>query len=218
MRRLFALACLAVCLPATALAEDRDLGLLEYTVEPTQAMQLSPMKNGADRDVLSEARMWADFGLRVPEKMVRIVVRKNAPVEVDVYWYFSAYESPADKTYMAFMHAVSKTYLEFIRKCQPVGASSHIEACRRSAVAGAEAQNLLQEFSRLGIWNLPDQRDVNDDGNVHGTDGSSIVVELRVGAHYRSYSWSNPDTSSGKEGKRADALLTRMWAFASEGE
>lgn len=70
--------------------------------------------------------------------------------------------------------------------------SGDVEACRVHFTRRPDWGAVWDSLEVLGVWTLADQDDLPRDSTMT-LDGWSMTVEVRDGARYRSYAYSNPD-------------------------
>jgi hypothetical protein len=152
-----------------------------------------------------EVQIWIGFGLIEPETFTRIRTDGTSVRGSKVFlWSRStdrAGEANADRDPNLISNGELHANLRKTAGCGPRRRRGQYEMCSATLAAGQSWQGLLQSLDSLGIDALPN-------GTVMGLDGWSVVVEVRDGASYRTYSYWTPEaTSPDPEVRRAAAIV-----------
>jgi hypothetical protein len=179
--------------------------LLQFTNSAATAAGIGVLKDAALPEGEKEIRIWIGFGIIEPNAMLRMRVDSSGTVTGDVLLYFSH-----DYGRRILDGSTAGEALEMwsnvVRGCGEVREGAVDDACfvkhRRQIDWRAVHASLLN----LGLESLPDQDDLPDD-NVEVFDGVAMVVEVRQGAHYRAYHYSNPGFHEQPEAQAAMDII-----------
>ena len=153
------------------------VGLLRQTPLPTE---------------IQEVRIWSGLALGVPHDLLRHIKKKN---EIDgvkaMYWEVERKDADAGAQLAGVpIDAIVRHTIE--GRCGPPKRYGNVEACWVVFTKRPHWKAMWDSLEVLGVWSLPDQDDLPDDGSMT-LDGWAMTVEVRRGNRYRSYAYSNPD-------------------------
>jgi hypothetical protein len=145
-----------------------------------------------------QIRLWAGFGNVEPDDMIDLVQRNGEVTGRQLYWF----KNPSEyDTLMPGGHDFQFRFAQRIKECGDVrrrdadtteDGFTHWITCSAAPSRDAKWARLWNQIDSLGVWSLPsDTTLIQYRGIVH-TDGVSLVVELREGDRYRTYSYSDP--------------------------
>ncbi len=165
-------------------AETAGIGLLRDT----------PLPDGEQ-----ELRVWTGFGVVVPKSMVRIRVSAVGKVSGQVFLHHRAdlefASAQRDAAFQRWQMGTCRTRL--------VGAESVV--CETQTVGRPRWLATYRRLLRLGVLDLPDQS-VLPKPTLDMSDGWALVVEVRRGAEYRAYQYSNPALIPAPEAQAAEQI------------
>lgn len=157
-----------------------------------------------------EIRIWIGFGMFEPETATRIMFDGSAVRGSKVFWWETPTdaEAEADADRDSTRTSTREMYngLRGTAGCGPRQRSGKYEWCTASLAPGQNWGTILKTLDSLGVAKLPDAASLSPPART-GLDGWSIVVEVREGPTYRSYSyWSPEDSAVQPEVRRAAAI------------
>jgi hypothetical protein len=152
-----------------------------------------------------EVQIWVGFGLIEPETFTRIHTDGASVRGSKIFWWSGtkdrAAEANADRDPNLISNGELYANLRQTAGCGPRRRRGEYELCTATLAPGQSWQGILQSLDSLGIDALPN-------GTAMGLDGWSIVVEVRDGASYRTYSYWVPEaTAPEPEVRRAAAIV-----------
>jgi hypothetical protein len=152
-----------------------------------------------------EVQIWIGFGLIEPETFTRIRTDGSSVHGSKIFWWSRSTDRGAEANADRDPNLISNGELHAnLRKtagCGPRRRRGKYEMCAATLAAGQSWQGILQSLDSLGIDALPN-------GTAMGLDGWSVVVEVRDGASYRTYSYWVPEaTATEPEVRRAAAIV-----------
>jgi hypothetical protein len=152
-----------------------------------------------------EVQIWVGFGLIEPETFTRIHTDGTSVRGSKIFWWSRATDRAAEANADRDPNLISNGELHAnLRKtagCGPRRRRGQYEMCAATLAAGQSWQGILQSLDSLGI-------DALSNGTAMGLDGWSVVVEVRDGASYRTYSYWMPEaTAPEPEVRRAAGIV-----------
>jgi len=137
-----------------------------------------------------EVRIWTQVEIGEPREMYRFVER-GGRVTGEMYLHF--HYSPADTS---MGQRPGETFADLMRSnlagpCNRILSSKGIGACKVEFAEEPRWSAILRDAEAEGLWTIPDPSALPPD-KVMVMDGWTIIVELREGAHYRTYRYNSP--------------------------
>ncbi|MES2306355.1 MAG: hypothetical protein V4558_12645 [Gemmatimonadota bacterium] len=167
------------------------------------ALGLTPLRRLKLPEGSAEIRIWHGWGIIAGGDLVRLF-RDGDQVEGTAAWHW-----PLDPK--SVWTSIDATYrYQRSGQCKPFTRTGRLEGCEVRLIRRPGWEALWDTLTKLSIWMLPDQSSLPSDGRGI-LDGWGMVVEVRSGSHYRSYSYNNPDAYKRPE----DSLATKIMAAAS---
>lgn len=143
------------------------------------SLETTPLPQGA-----VELRIWAGFGVIVPSRMLRLQRSTDGEVTGERLHYF-----PLDLSYMKGGAAAFRRQAR--HGCGRLYKGRETEVCVLARKPRPGWRRSYESLLKLGITTLPDDS-LLPPPQLEMNDGYSIHVEVRQGADYRNYSYSNP--------------------------
>jgi hypothetical protein len=166
--------------------------LLKFTDQAAETSGIGRLRNQAIASDEIEVRIWSGFGIVIPEEMLRIRVHADGVVEGGLLLYY-----PNDLSYMTDEEQ-DEFRADLAGACVDARSGQEEETCWQTFEEPPDWTAIYRKLVEYGIYSLPDQSTLPK-SEIETTDGVSMVVELRHGAHYRSYQYSNPFQASKEE-------------------
>jgi hypothetical protein len=158
--------------------------------EAEKAAQLAPLRETPLRPGEREIRLWNQVELGVPKQLHRFTER-DGRVRGEVVYYWSREpgglardERPGETMHDLMLYTMRG-------RCDRFTTSTEAAACRARYRREPPWKGALRAAEALGLWTLPDPSVLPKENTV-GFDGTTMVVELRDGARYRTYQYHNP--------------------------
>lgn len=176
---------LACCLGLVAWASLVQAGALQSVADKVSAaagmpnLETSPLPPG-----VVELRIWTGFGVVAPDHMLRLQRAADGKVSGERLRYF-----PADLSYMGDYAAGFRRQAR--HGCGRLHHDEETEVCVLARQPQPGWHRIYESLLKLGITTLPDDSQLPPP-KLQMTDGYAIHVEVREGADYRNYSYSNP--------------------------
>lgn len=173
--------------------------LLRFTSGPAQASGLGLLK---DRDLVTgerEVRVWIGFGLMLPEHMLRFRVSSSGDISGESFVYYPedlSYLDPRDAS--AFRRKVKS-------RCTNFKTGAEVVICTATYKKAPDWHAIYKQLVGLGLLELPDQSTLPRPSTV--LDGVAMVVEIKSGASYRAYEYSNPRFRTEPEAMNASQIM-----------
>ena len=161
-----------------------------------------------------EIRIWTGLALGVPHDLLRLTRRGNR-VEGNKAWYWFV-ESVQDDTRGEEESVPIDAVVRYSTggRCGPPQRSGDVEACLVHLTKRPDWRAIWDSLEVLGVWTLPDQDELPRDSTMT-LDGWAMTVEVRDGARYRSYAYSNPDAHRHPVQVAAAAIGRVDWHLSS---
>lgn len=152
-----------------------------------------------------EVRIWIGFGMIEPETLTRLHTVGASVRGSKIYWWSTttdrAAEAEADRDPNLISNGELYANLQKTAGCRGRRRRGEYDICEATLAPGQSWQAVLQSLDSLGIDALPN-------GTAMGLDGWRVVVEVRDGASYRTYSYFMPEsTDTNPEVRRAAAIV-----------
>jgi len=159
-----------------------------------------------------EVRVWIGGGLGYPQDLYRFVDdRGRLSGELVRYWGLEPLDSdrqPGETFNDLMLYSLRGS-------CSQFSASAQKGTCRADFIRSPDWGAVLRRAEAEGLWKLPDQSALPDDG-IMVVDGWAITVELRDASNYRVYHYSNPDAHKpSAEGESASRIAQAVRAIDS---
>jgi len=158
-----------------------------------QAAGLAPLRSTPLPAGEREVRLWTGGSLGYPRQLYRVRTREGRVVEGELidYWVMDRDQAKPDSTrYEALIR-----YQEAGR-CGAVTTGREMEACRVLFTRAPDWAGVLARADSAGMRTLPDESELPEQ-RIY-LDGWSMTVELRDGAGYRTYKYTNPREDSSR--------------------
>ena len=137
--------------------------------------------------------------MTVRQHLLRLFISTDEKVKGDVFIY-----------YANGSHYMKEHGAKFLRKlklgCENFRRGTHLDVCAATFRLSPDWHEIYNNLNSLGIKTLPDQSELPG-AEIYVTDGTSVVIEVRDGARYRSYEYSNPSVRSEPEASRASEII-----------
>jgi hypothetical protein len=153
-----------------------------------------------------EVRIWLGFGMIEPETFTRIRTDGESVQGSKTFWWThatGAEEAAAERDPNLISNGELYANLRKTAGCGPRRRRGEHEMCAARLAAGQSWQAMLQSLDSLGIGDLAN-------GNSIGLDGWRLVVEVREGASYRTYSYFMPAATSPASQERHAAAIVEL--------
>jgi hypothetical protein len=179
----------------------------------TRAAGLELLRNQTSGEGRREIRLWEGFGLFAPEQLLRIVVDSRGVRGMHLFWW-SPNDPESEAAAERDTNLISNGELfASLRKgygCRRSRRRADFEMCEAMLPQGQSWSRILEQLDSLGVATLPDQSELNPAGGI-GLDGFTLIVEIREGRRYRSYSyWCPVQDAPQQEVRTAAAILGVM--------
>jgi hypothetical protein len=185
--------------PASAAAPVR--GYQTVSDEVAVADSLPPLRTVDLPQGVEEIRIWVGFGLLAPYRMLRIVRDADGVGgELVVWWESSQAETPGSS-----IDPDMGEWLEQNLRCALRARNHDVDVCRVRLRSEPSWSGLLHQLEKLRVWTLPGRRD--RDVKPGQPLGAAVVVELRNGAQYRVYAYTDADFSASVNGLAAQEMV-----------
>lgn len=210
-RKLLAIVLLLVQ-PIAFAAEETDNSpfLLQFTHAASAAAGIGKLQDTPLPEGRREIRVWMGFGVLRVDRMLRLQLAPSGAVKGSVLVHYKNDLSDLDPEDAAdFRRSVRLGCRNF-----KVGTESN--SCEATYRRSPIWRSVYRKLSRLGIATLPDESSLPPP-ELEVTDGSAMVVEIRDGAHYRAYEYSNPWARKGPEAAAAEAIMQAVATVMTDG-
>ena len=195
------------------LAQDQPrAGFPEIIEYLSNALGLPPLRTqGPQAEAGRELRIWIGFGIYQPEEVIRIVQDEQQTSGArTLYWNApsdSALEAESDRDPNRFSTRELRLALKDGSGCRDFRQAGTYELCDIPLAPSQSWDELLGVLDSLGVESLPDEASLVPRPPI-GIDGTTMVVEVRRGMSYRTYSYwlPRPDAIQ-PEIRRAGAIM-----------
>lgn len=221
MRRGHALSILLVLAQAgvSVSAEDPERSFLLSTTDDVAnvagigILADTPIPKGA-----TEVRIWTGFGIVTPEHLLRFQISSDGQVrgQLLVHFHINKMADVAGNHERNESVDQSLSY-EVMRTCENLRRSEGLAVCTATFAEAPNWKATYKKLQRLGIETLPDESELPEP-DVPVFDGSSVVVEVRHGAQYRHYDYSNPAFRQEPEAQAAAKIMATVGRLAGESQ
>lgn len=202
---------LAVTPLTGALAQDSHAPEPKYAYyldEMGQAFGVEPLRAGSGLPAgHREIRIWIGFGLFQPETFTRIQSDGHVVRGDHIFWWSAATDSAEQANAERDPNLIGNAELyASLRKAVGCGAlrrHGEYEMCAATLAAGQSWAAILASLDSLAITSLPD-------GTAIGLDGWCVVVEVREGARYHTYSYWVPQPTAPEPEVRSAAAIADL--------
>jgi len=154
-----------------------------------------------------EVRIWIGFGMIEPETLTRLHTDGTSVRGSKIYWWSRttdpAAEAEADRDPNLISNGELYVNLQKTAGCRGRHRRGAYEMCEATLAPGQSWQAVLQSLDSLGIDALPN-------GTAMGLDGWRVVVEVRDGARYRTYSYFMPESTDTNLEVRSAAAIVEL--------
>jgi hypothetical protein len=178
------------------------------------AAGLEPLRSAVPRPGTREARIWIGGGPGYPQGLYRFVDRGGSVTgELVLHW-------PVGPPDTARGERPGETFHDLMLynqrgRCDGFARAGETGICRALFARAPDWGRVLRRAEAEGLWTLPDESALPDDGTLT-LDGWSVTVELRDGRTYRAYQYDNPRADSPRpEARRALRIAEAMSAVDS---
>lgn len=156
-----------------------------------RAAGLVPLRELRLRPGEREVRIWTQVEIAVPKQLYRLVDRRGAvDGEMIYYWGDGELDSPGEGRAGETMHDLMRYSLR--GRCDRFAVAEKTGVCRARFRHEPPWSAVLRAAEAESLWTNPDPSALPPD-DVMVFDGWTIVVELRDGAHYRTYRYNSPE-------------------------
>jgi hypothetical protein len=162
--------------------------LLQFTDDAATTAGIGLLRDSPDLGKASEIRIWIGFGIIEPEHMVRLRIGPDGKVRGDAYLYFTDEGREPDLD------------------CNKLHRDNGLLVCNAKLGKSPDWKGLYEELVELGIRTLPDESELPFPEAIV-MDGIAVVVEVRDGAAYRAYDYSNPSFRPEPEAQAASRII-----------
>lgn len=173
---------------------------LPSVLVPAESAHLQPLKDITLQPNEREVRIWIGFGVLSQMELVRLRLDSTGQIHGEaIFSYERPPNSPSsdDGDYY---------YSELNKKCKAIGSSGDWQSCQPISSIGTDWPTVYHSMLALNLWDLPDDSELPRSSTLI-TDGVAMLVELRDGANYRAYSYSNPGTNNAPEAEKAAKIM-----------
>lgn len=209
---------LIACIAAPCVAQGR---ISTDTIEPRFSYRLDEVAAAAGilplrapeglAGALREVRLWAGFGMYSPEHLLRVIESASGVHGVHLFWWTPNQhedELAFDRDSTRISNRELYEHLRAAYQCGPRRRQGDYEFCTSVTPGAGTWVQMLGRLDSLGVTTLPDAASLTPPG-LTGFDGTSLVVEVRDSARYRTYSYWEPEEAADQvEIRRAAAILT----------
>ena len=161
---------------------------------------LANLRSGRSANISREIRLWVGFGMVPPHLLLRVADSAGTLVGQRIAWW-DGEEDSADRR----EHVICSL------QCTDKAIGRGMESCRLPPMSPATIRTIWQLADSLDAWRLPDPMQLSPEGQS-GTDGTSIMVEVRTTPGYRTYDYWEPDSAPWPEAKRAAVLMRFVYS------
>lgn len=194
---LWALACVALA------GESEAPALLENTRGATEAAGIGQLSASNLADGESELRIWSGFGTYPVNRMLRLRIGRDGQVRGEVLMYYAS-----DLDWMDTDEA-RRFRREVLGDCVNLKRGRDTDVCTFKHRRKPDWHAVHQRVLALGILSLPDESKLPPP-EIDIIDGSAMVVEIKDGAAYRAYQYSNAWARSEPEAVAADRIMRAL--------
>jgi hypothetical protein len=178
-------------------ASGRLASLLPYTDDIARAMGIGLLRDSGTAANRDEVRIWVGFGIYVPETLLRMWKSSVGwSGELLLHWRLDTLVAP-----------IVRRNLD--GACRRLDHRDRMEWCVAKLSPEVDWAGFVADLAALGLYTLPDESTLPRTGIIT-FDGTSMVVETRVGTVYRSYEFSNPQDQPWPEARKAEAILQKV--------
>lgn len=174
--------------------------LLQFTDDVATTAGIGVLKDTPLPEGHREIRVWLGFGIIVPEQMLRLQVTGSNRVSGQVLVHY-----PSDLSYMENDEATAFRK-DVLSTCKNIRKGTEHDVCTSTFAQQPDWLRAYRKLLMLGIDKLPDESRLPTPDFVV-TDGVAMVVEIRDGASYRAYEYSNPAFRKEPEAKAAVKIM-----------
>jgi hypothetical protein len=213
-------------LVATTLGASPAWGQHAFSGEPKFAYYIAEIGRAAGVEPLwlatplppeqREMRAWVGFGLFAPETFTQITSDGHSVHGRRIFWWTAATDSAAEAAMERDSTRISNRELyENLRAtagCGPIWKHDDYEMCAVELAPKESWAGILAQLDSLGVGTLPDARTLSPPAAM-GLDGWGIVVEVRDGSSYSTYSYWMPDENAPQPEVRRAAQIARVLAY-----
>jgi hypothetical protein len=175
--------------------------LLQYTHEVAETAGIGRLSATAGTPGVEELRIWVGFGIVTPEHMLRLRIDATGKVSGELWVHF-----PGDLSGVVDIHERKKIRRQWTRDCAKPKRGRKDDVCLSIFRTPVDWRDVYERLRALGIATLPDESALPRTALI-ALDGISMVVEVRNGAAYRAYAYSNPMLRDGPEAEAAVKIL-----------
>jgi hypothetical protein len=163
-----------------------------------------------------ELRFWSGFGLFQPETFTQVTSNGHTVRGRRVFWWTTAADAAAELAAERDSSLISNRELyENLRAtagCGPIWKHGDYELCAVALTPKESWAGILARLDSLGVGSLPDASTLSPPGPM-GLDGWSIVVEVRDGSAYSTYSYWMPAEDAPQPEVRRAAQIVKVLAY-----
>ena len=205
--RLLSLSCLFLGLMWSAAAGALELGaherpfLLQFTDDRARVAQIGILGESPIPEGQREIRIWIGFGILRIERMLRLRVGADGEVTGDVINSFRISDLPAEDA--------QALRADILKGCADWKQGTETETCISQFRWRQNWSRIHRRLIDLGIDRLPDESELPEP-EFHVNDGVAMVVEIRDGARYRAYGYSNPGFRTEPEAIAAQKIMQEV--------
>jgi len=153
-----------------------------------------------------EIRIWTGFGMIEPETFTRLRTDGRGVRGTKIFWWSRntrADETAADRDSHLISNGELYANLRKTAGCGPKRQRGDYEMCAATLARGQSWPAILQSLDSLGVGEL-------SSGTALGLDGWLVVVEVRDGASYRTYSYFMPEATAPEPQERRAAAIAEL--------
>lgn len=180
--------------------------------EVARAAGLEPLRSRPAGKVRREIRLWEGFGIVAPEELLRVVETSSGVGGTHLFWWTPndpASEAAADRDTALISNAELFASLRKWYGCRRLRRTTDFEMCEATLRRGQTWAGILAQLDSLGVATLPDESELSPPGGI-GLDGFTLVVEVRDGDRYRSYSYWSPVPDASQMEIRTAAAISHV--------
>lgn len=194
---------LTITLPRVIVAQD-----YAYEIEErSKILGVKPLHTGEGLPSgQRELRIWVGFGMIDPETFTRIRADGRTVRGSKVFWWTratGAEEATAERDPNLISSGELYANLRKTAGCGPRTRHGEYEMCTASLARGQSWPAILQSLDSLGTNDLAS-------GDAIGLDGWRLVVEVRDGTGYRTYSYFAPESGASEPQVRRAAGIVEL--------
>ena len=179
-----------------------------------KALGLRPLSEVSLPSAGREVRVWI-IGMAI-HSLLRIA-EQNGRVQGEAakFWRSESF-GPIDKPEPEWVARFRRDQVQ--SGCRPIRRVGGVEACKGASLSGVDWRRVLLQLDSLGISTLADPQTLARDDPFLGmsADGWSMVVEIRTGNQYRTYSYDNPYWAPWPEARVAEEIAKIVNAALAE--